>query len=123
MASALGSGPRGRGFKSRLPDQFFHYFFKKETPVKKRLHVYYSGMVQGVGFRFTAERIAVSQNLYGWVRNVRDGGVEVVCEGEETALVDFLDKMKNGPMRSYINSTKVEWQEATNEFVDFTIRF
>ena len=80
-------------------------------------------MVQGVGFRFTAERIAVSQNLYGWVRNIRDGGVEVVCEGEETALVDFLDKMKNGPMRRYINSTKVEWQEATNQFVDFAIRF
>ena len=80
-------------------------------------------MVQGVGFRFTAERIAVSQNLRGWVRNVRDGRVEVVCEGEEATLVDFLDKMKNGPMRSYINDVKVKWQEATNEFTDFTIKF
>ena len=91
--------------------------------MKKRLHIYYSGMVQGVGFRFTTERIAVSQNLCGWVRNVRDARVEIVCEGEEAVLVDFLDKMKNGHMNRYISDTKVEWQEATNEFVDFTIRF
>lgn len=91
--------------------------------MKKRLHIYFLGMVQGVGFRFTAERVALDLNLKGWVRNLFDSRVEVICEGEESDLVDFLRKMKNGPMKNYITSTQVTWQEATGEFVDFEIRF
>jgi len=91
--------------------------------MKKRLHVYYSGTVQGVGFRFTAERIAVNLGLNGLVGNLFDGGVEVVCEGDESRLIDFLNKMKNGSMKQYITGTQVTWQEATGEFEDFTIRF
>jgi len=91
--------------------------------MEKRLHVYYSGMVQGVGFRFTAERVAVALGLLGWVKNLSDGRVEVVCEGEESRLIEFLNKMKNGPLKHYITDTQVKWQEATGEFEDFTIRF
>lgn len=91
--------------------------------MKKRVHVHYSGMVQGVGFRFTAERIAMSLRLTGWVRNLRDGGVEVVCEGDESNLVDFLNKMKSGPMKQYITGAQVTWQDATGEFTDFGIKF
>jgi len=91
--------------------------------MKKRLHVYYSGTVQGVGFRFTAERIAVNLGLNGWVRNLFNGGVEVVCEGDESRLIDFLNKMKNGSIKHYITGAQVTWQEATGEFEDFTIRF
>ena len=80
-------------------------------------------MVQGVGFRFTAERIALNLGLVGWVKNLFDGRVEVVCEGEESNIVDFLDKMKNGPMKRYMENTQVAWQDATGEFDDFTIRF
>lgn len=91
--------------------------------MRKRVHVYYSGMVQGVGFRFTAERVALSLGLTGWVKNLRDGRVEVVCEGEESDLVEFINKMKNGPMKQYVTSAQVTWQEATGEFNDFEIRF
>jgi acylphosphatase len=91
--------------------------------MKKRLHAYYSGTVQGVGFRFTAERIALDLRLHGWVRNLFDGRVEVVCEGEEPDLVGFLDKMKNGPMKHYITNAQVKWREATGEFADFGIKF
>ena len=80
-------------------------------------------MVQGVGFRFTAERIAVSLGLSGWVRNLFDGNVEVVCEGEESVLVDFINKMKSGPMKNYIKNAQITWQESTGEFTDFTVRF
>ncbi len=119
MASALGSGPRGRGFESRLPDQYCYISIK----MRKRLHVYYSGMVQGVGFRFTAERVARSLGLSGWVKNLSDGRVEVVCEGEESGLADFLNKIKNGPMKHYINDSEVIWQEAREEFGEFSIKF
>lgn len=91
--------------------------------MKKRVHVYYSGMVQGVGFRFTAERVAMSLDLTGWVKNIRDGRVEVVCEGDEACLVDFLNKMKSGSMKQYITGARAAWEEATGEFSDFEIRF
>ena len=91
--------------------------------MKKQLHVYYSGTVQGVGFRFTAERVALDLGLSGWVKNLFDGKVEVVAEAEEAELVDFLNKMKNGPMKRYIKSAEATWQEASGEFKDFTIRF
>ena len=91
--------------------------------MKKRLHIHYSGIVQGVGFRFTAERVAVNLGLRGWVRNLSDGRVEVVCEGEEADLVNLLDKVKSGPMKHYIKDTQAVWQEPTDEFKDFSIRF
>ncbi len=59
--------------------------------MRKRIHVYYSGMVQGVGFRFTAEKLAKGLGLAGWVKNLRDGRVEVLCEGEEADLVSFIN--------------------------------
>lgn len=91
--------------------------------MEKRVHVYYSGMVQGVGFRFTAERVALSLSLTGWAKNLRDERVEVLLEGDEANLVDFLNKMKNGSMKQYITGAKVAWEEATGEFDDFEIRF
>lgn len=95
----------------------------KKTAMKKQLHIYYSGTVQGVGFRFTAERVAISLGLRGWVKNLFNGKVEVVCEGEESDLTDFLNKIKNGPIKQYIVNAQVTWREATGEFTGFAIRF
>jgi acylphosphatase len=91
--------------------------------MKKRLHIYYSGTVQGVGFRFTAEAVANELGLGGWVKNLRDGRVEVLCEGEEAALISFINKMKNGPMKHYITSAEIEWGESINQFENFAVRF
>jgi len=88
----------------------------------KRIHVYYSGMVQGVGFRFTAERIAESLALKGWVKNIRDGRVEVICEGPETALKEFLDKTES-IFKQYIRDADIDWSDATDEFDSFDITF
>ena len=88
----------------------------------KSLRVYYSGSVQGVGFRFTAERVAGSLGIKGWVRNLRDGRVEVMCEGREAALKEFLAKIE-GVFKEYIRGADVSWGEATGEFAGFDIRF
>jgi len=96
---------------------------KDKTEGKKRIHLFYSGRVQGVGFRFTAENIALSLGLAGWVKNLLDGRVEVVCEGDEATLVQFLEKMRSGPMKPYLRGVETSWLEATGEFRDFTIRF
>jgi len=88
----------------------------------KRMHVLYSGSVHGVGFRYTAERIAESLGLTGWVKNLRDGRVEIVCEGKEPALKEFLQKIE-GIFKDYIRNSDIEWNDATKEFEIFDIRF
>ncbi len=95
----------------------------KQALAKKRLHVYWSGRVQGVGFRYTAESVALELKLTGWVRNIPDGRVEAVCEGPAKALQAFLDQVSKGPMRPYIQETQADWPEATGEFEDFRVRF
>ena len=90
--------------------------------MKKRLHVYFDGRVQGVGFRFTAIESAREIGVYGWVKNLDDGRVEVVAEAEEESLKDFLQDMLERFSR-YIRDTEVEWLDATGEFKEFTLKF
>lgn len=88
----------------------------------KRIHVFYSGRVQGVGFRYTARSIASSLGLSGWARNLRDGDVEVVCEGEEKKLKAFLGDMAKEFPSQYIGNIDVNWKASTGEFNGFEIR-
>ena len=90
--------------------------------MNKRLHVYYSGSVQGVGFRFTAEHASSSLGLTGWVKNLMDGRVEVLCEGNVPDLKKFLEKMDSG-FKSYLRDSDIEWSKPTGEFDGFEIRF
>jgi len=90
--------------------------------MKKLLHAYYSGNVQGVGFRFTAQRIADELKVTGWSRNLGDGRVEIVAEADEDRLRDFLSQIESAFSR-YIRGTEVNWEPATGEFSDFRIRF
>ncbi len=94
----------------------------KKTIANKRLHAYYYGSVQGIGFRYTAERIANSSKLTGWVRNLSDGRVEVMIEGGEPEIGLFLRKI-NDIFKGYTRDVETEWDEATGEFSEFDIRF
>ena len=93
----------------------------KKTIVNKRIHLYYSGSVQGIGFRYTAERIADSLKLTGWVRNLPDGRVEVMLEGSEPDIELFLQKI-SGIFKDYARDVETRWGEATGEFIGFDIR-
>jgi acylphosphatase len=90
--------------------------------MQKGIHVFYLGRVQGVGFRFTTEDIARDLGVTGWVRNLRDGRVEVVAEAEEPVLKDFITRIEQY-FQSYIQDTDISWQEPTGEFRDFGIKF
>ena len=90
--------------------------------MKKQIHAYFSGTVQGVGFRFTAQDIANDLRLTGWVRNLPDKRVEVLAEGEEKDLKDFLDRVEQYFSR-YIRDRDIKWLEASAEFKDFGIKF
>ncbi len=86
----------------------------------KRVRILYSGQVQGVGFRLASERTALSLGLKGRVENLNDGRVEVVCEGEERLLKEFIGKI-GMIFGMYIRNADMEWSEATGEFDGFDI--
>ena len=90
---------------------------------KKRMQVFFSGTVQGVGFRFTAERLARRFPVTGFVRNLEDDRVEVTAEGEETQLVKFLTAIRNSGMKDYIRDVEARWSEAQGCFKGFGITF
>lgn len=89
----------------------------------KRMHVFYSGHVQGVGFRYAAQDIAESLGLKGWVKNLADGRVEIITEGKEADIKEFLDQILKGQLNRYIKNTELSWEKPTGEFKDFDIRF
>ncbi|MCP4649842.1 MAG: acylphosphatase [PVC group bacterium] len=86
-----------------------------------QVHIYYSGRVHGVGFRYTAERIAASWGVAGWVRNLPDGRVELVAEAEKNKLKGFTEDLE-ATMHAYIRNTDVFWEDA-EQVKGFTIRF
>ncbi|OQX53457.1 MAG: acylphosphatase [Candidatus Aminicenantes bacterium 4484_214] len=88
-----------------------------------RLHVYVSGLVQGVFFRDHTRRWADSLGIKGWVRNLPDGRVEAVLEGERDKVEALLQKMEEGPPLARVEKVEVEWEDYQGEFNDFRIRW
>jgi len=87
-----------------------------------RVHVLVSGRVQGVAFRWYAQREAESRGLTGWVRNRRDGRVEACVEGERSKVAEFAEWMRRGPMLARVDNVEETWAEAAAEFADFQVR-
>jgi acylphosphatase len=88
----------------------------------QQVHVYYSGRVQGVGFRYTCLRIAQKLGVKGWVRNLWDGRVEVTGEAEEELLKGFLAQLDE-EFSGAIRGAEVSWEPAVYGLSDFTIKF
>jgi len=89
-------------------------------PDKQRHTTYFTGSVQGVGFRFTTELIAGSYHVTGFVRNLPDGRVELVAEGHPDELERFLAKITN-TMQPNIDDIQTNHATATGEFTSFFI--
>ncbi len=66
-----------------------------------------TGRVQGVGFRFFAERAARDAGVRGFVRNLPDGGVETVAEGEDDAVHRYLERVRQGPMGARVTDVQL----------------
>ena len=91
--------------------------------MKRRIHVFYAGRVQGVGFRITAEETAHRLGVVGWVRNLRDGRVEVVAEADEASLQQFLEAISTGAMKNFVDQIEISWSNASETFNEFEIRY
>ena len=88
---------------------------------RQRVKILYSGHVQGVGFRYTARSVATGFEVTGTVRNLPDGRVELIAEGERAELAAFREAIRNEGLDGLIRQETVTWHDATGEFRGFEI--
>ena len=86
------------------------------------LHATVSGKVQGVYFRAWVFDQAVSLGLTGWVRNLRDGQVEVLAQGEDAALAALKERLPQGSPLSQVASVKADMIDYEKQYAEFSIR-
>ncbi len=86
-----------------------------------RLCIFYSGSVQGVGFRYTAKTVATGFEVTGTVRNLPDGRVELIAEGARAELEAFRAAIRDAGLSGLIRDEKVAWSDAQNELHGFEI--
>lgn len=85
-------------------------------------HVMIRGFVQGIGYRKWTKKEAQKVALTGWVRNLPDGSVEALLQGDKDILELFIEKLKQGPFMADVKSVDTVWEEQKEVFEDFTIR-
>ena len=85
------------------------------------MQVYYSGNVQGVGFRYTVKSVATGFEVTGLVRNLGDGRVHLVAEGAREELEGFRQAIREAGLDHFIRNETVNWAEPQNEFRGFEI--
>jgi len=99
------------------------HFVSKNILMVVRAHLYISGRVQGVFFRDSVQRLARKLKVVGWVRNLPDGRVEAVFEGDEENVKRMIEFCKRGPPAARVDDVKVIWEKPSGEFDDFEIRW
>ena len=85
------------------------------------MQVFYSGRVQGVGFRYSVRKVANEFEVTGSVRNLADGRVELVAEGSKDELEAFRQGIRESGLEHFIQQEEVSWGEAKNDFRGFEI--
>ena len=90
---------------------------------KVRAHVIIAGRVQGVCFRMDTRRAAKQRGVTGWVRNLRDGKVEAVIEGDEKDVESMLKWCETGPPLAHVTKMDLSWEPYSGEFDNFEVTF
>jgi acylphosphatase len=88
---------------------------------KKKFHAYISGRVQGVFFRWSTKKLAKKIEINGYVKNLQDGRVEVVAEGEEEKLKELIKFLQKGPKHARVHEVDVSWENYKDEYSSFQI--
>ena len=126
-------------FQNPLPESAEGNTYKKNeellpplgTPVKltievnqnMQLHILISGRVQGVGFRYFTQQNAMELNIGGYVKNLLDGKVEVVAEGDKAILDRFVSILRQGPSAARVEDVKLEERPFGGKYTTFEIRY
>ena len=90
---------------------------------KTRAHVFISGRVQGVYFRQNTKQVATRHKVTGWVRNLVDGRVEAMFEGDEMSVNEVIEWCHVGPPKAKVDDVNVKFQKYTGEFPDFSVNY
>ncbi|PXV69351.1 acylphosphatase [Halanaerobium congolense] len=85
-------------------------------------HIFISGRVQGVGFRAFIRREAAVLNIKGWAKNLADGRVETIIQGDKNKVSQMIAKLREGPSYAKVENLKINDEELT-DFSDFKIKF
>ncbi len=85
------------------------------------MHIYYSGNVQGVGFRYTVRSVATGYEVTGIVRNLPDGRVELIAEGAKEELEGLRQAIDDSGLEHFVRKADVQWGESLDEFRGFEI--
>ncbi len=88
-----------------------------------RAHVVIRGLVQGVWFRASTKEMALQIGVGGWVRNLPDGGVEAVFEGEKKKVEEILGWCHKGPSGARVSNVEIAWEPYKGEFKHFDVRY
>jgi len=92
--------------------------------IQKRIHIFVTGRVQGVFFRQSTRVMAIKNNVNGWVRNLDDGRVEIVAEGENQDIDNLADWCKTGPANSRVDKFELlDEENSDGEFENFEVRY
>lgn len=104
----------------------FDFLKRKENPKKDekiRAHIFVFGRVQGVFFRENTKKKAEKSGVQGWVKNLRDGRVEAVFEGDRQNVEKLVNWARKGPIWAKIEALDVIWEDYQAEFKAFEIRY
>lgn len=99
----------------RPPKFFFEKFW--------RVHIFVSGFVQGVFFRSNTVEKAKESEITGWVRNLEDGRVEAVFEGEKERVAEIIEWAKRGPAFAKVDGIEILQEDFRGEFENFEIKY
>jgi len=89
--------------------------------MKERAKIIVKGVVQGVGFRYFVLREAQTLHLFGEVRNLQNGNVKIIVEGEKSAILTLSKNIRIGPRYANVTQVDIEWQKNKNEYNSFAI--
>ena len=90
---------------------------------KARARVFIDGRVQGVFYRAFTRELAHNLGLHGWVRNLRDGRVEAVFEGDKNIIEQAISQCYVGPSGAMVSNIEVHWEPCKEEEQGFSVRY
>jgi acylphosphatase len=94
-----------------------------DSKKKIRAHVFVTGRVQGVYFRQNAKQVATRHEITGWVRNLDDGRVEAIFEGDEMSVNEVIEWCHVGPPKAQVDDVAVKFEKYAGEFADFNVNY
>lgn len=105
-----------------LPEQADGGTLARDSGVnRKQMHIFYTGNVQGVGFRYTVKTVATGFEVTGTVRNLADGRVELVAQGQKEELEAFRQGIREAGLEHFIAKEEARWNDATGQYRGFEI--